>query len=60
MSIKDIDNNRTLIMIQKNLEDKDKESEMSSGLLDKAASLSSDLEDDRQLAPEEKSPIREA
>ncbi|KAM0904909.1 hypothetical protein ACQ4PT_017693 [Festuca glaucescens] len=58
-NIKDVDNKRTLITIQKNLENKEiPESSSSSALLDKVSSLSSDLDDDTQLIPEEKSPIR--
>jgi hypothetical protein len=59
-NIKETDNNRTLIMIQKNLAEDDKDKSSHSDAFHHANSLSTDLGEDGQLSPEEKSPVREA
>jgi hypothetical protein len=66
-SIKEVDNHRTLIMIQKNLDEVKNVDEPNKNddpfhnkVLEHASSLSLDIGDDAQLAPEGKDPIREA
>jgi hypothetical protein len=59
VSIKDVDHKRTIIMLQKNLDEliqeKDKQKNET---LEQASILSRDLCEDRQLGSEEKAPIR--
>jgi hypothetical protein len=66
-SIKEVDNHRTLIMIQKNLDEVKKSEEPNNNddsfhneVLEHASSISLDIGDDAQLAPEKKEPIQEA
>jgi hypothetical protein len=59
-NIKEVDYNRTLIMIQKNLAESNKEDEqLHSEVLDHASSISMDLGDDVQLVTDGKEPTRE-
>jgi hypothetical protein len=59
-TIKQVDNKRTLIMIQKNIDESNKNNEMdTSEIIQHASLLSTDLRDDAELISKEKSPIRE-
>jgi hypothetical protein len=59
-TIKQVDNKRTLIMIQKNIDETNKNNEMdTSEIIQHASLLSTDLRDDAELISKEKSPIRE-
>jgi thymidylate synthase len=56
--IKEADHNRTLIMITKNLEkDCENNESVHSDVLDHVSSISRDIEDEAQLAPEGHDPI---
>jgi hypothetical protein len=57
-NIKEMDNNRTLIMITKNLEEAHPDQSTSSDIINHATSLSTDLDDNSQLVPEEQTPGR--